>query len=107
MGKGELSEESPDEQAGNQQSSHRPSGQVHTTTSGNRQMMANKTAHNDIRAAFNNVGGKTTFFANGDNWSCIYDQNNVDALRGSFEAGHQIASHTWSYVVALPYLPQA
>ncbi|KAG8777873.1 Carbohydrate esterase 4 protein [Serendipita sp. 397] len=65
------------------------------------------TAHNDIRAAFNNVGGKTTFFANGDNWSCIYDQNNVDALRGSFEAGHQIASHTWSYVVALPYLPQA
>ncbi|KAG8777874.1 hypothetical protein FRC15_011069 [Serendipita sp. 397] len=42
MGKGELSEESPDEQAGNQQSSHRPSGQVHTTTSGNRQMMANK-----------------------------------------------------------------
>ncbi|KAG8814448.1 Carbohydrate esterase 4 protein, partial [Serendipita sp. 401] len=54
------------------------------------------TAHDDIRAAFDNVGGKTTFFVNGDNWSCIYSQANVDALRRSFEAGHQIASHTVS-----------
>ncbi|KAG8766285.1 Carbohydrate esterase 4 protein, partial [Serendipita sp. 397] len=55
------------------------------------------TAHADIRTAFNNVGGKTTFFVNGDNWSCIYDQANVDRLRASFQQGHQIASHTWSH----------
>ncbi|PVG02513.1 glycoside hydrolase/deacetylase [Serendipita vermifera] len=53
--------------------------------------------HDEINNAFNNVGGKTTFFVNGANYQCIYDQVNVDRLRRSFEQGHQIASHTWSH----------
>lgn len=53
--------------------------------------------HNEILDDFNGVGGKTTFFMNGDNYGCIYDQANVDAIRRSFEQGHQIASHTWSH----------
>jgi hypothetical protein len=37
--------------------------------------------HDEILNDFNSVNGKTTFFMNGDNWSCIYDQDNVDAIR--------------------------
>ena len=29
---------------------------------------------------------------NGDNWSCIYSDANVQALRKGFERGHQYAS---------------
>ncbi|CAG7850665.1 SubName: Full=Related to deacetylase {ECO:0000313/EMBL:CCA68305.1} [Serendipita indica DSM 11827] len=55
------------------------------------------TAHRDINSAFNRNNGKTTFFMNGDNWSCIYNEDNVQAIRQSFEQGHMLASHTWSH----------
>ncbi|KAL1923619.1 uncharacterized protein VTP21DRAFT_8599 [Calcarisporiella thermophila] len=36
-----------------------------------------------------------TFFVNGDNWGSIYDYAAV--LRKAYNAGHLIASHTWSH----------
>lgn len=53
--------------------------------------------HSEVVNAFNNVGGKTTFFVNGDNWSCIYDESSVQNMRTTYEAGHMVASHTWSH----------
>ncbi|TEB33633.1 carbohydrate esterase family 4 protein [Coprinellus micaceus] len=43
------------------------------------------------------AGGKTTFFVNGKNWGCIYDNDNASALKYAYDRGHQIASHTWSH----------
>jgi peptidoglycan/xylan/chitin deacetylase (PgdA/CDA1 family) len=37
---------------------------------------------------------------NGNNYGCIYDQYNVDAVREVYNAGHQIGHHTWSH----PYM---
>lgn len=48
-----------------------------------------------IANAFNNAGGHVTFFVNGLNWDCIY--NNAETLQAVEAAGNQIASHTWSH----------
>ncbi|KAG9082897.1 Carbohydrate esterase 4 protein, partial [Ceratobasidium sp. 392] len=42
-------------------------------------------------------GAKGTFFVNGNNYGCIYDQANVDRLKYAYSKGHQIASHTWAH----------
>jgi peptidoglycan/xylan/chitin deacetylase (PgdA/CDA1 family) len=49
----------------------------------------------DIVRQFQAVGGKATFFVNGLNYDCIY--NRADSLRSAYNAGFQIASHTWSH----------
>jgi peptidoglycan/xylan/chitin deacetylase (PgdA/CDA1 family) len=51
--------------------------------------------HAAIAAAFTAAGGRATFFLNGDNWACIYDR--AEAIKAAYDAGHQIASHTWSH----------
>jgi peptidoglycan/xylan/chitin deacetylase (PgdA/CDA1 family) len=38
-----------------------------------------------------------TFFINGNNYGCIYDEVNVASVNDARKAGHQIASHTWSH----------
>ncbi|KAK2739289.1 Carbohydrate esterase 4 protein [Myotisia sp. PD_48] len=38
---------------------------------------------------------KATFFINGDNYACIY--NETEIINRAYQAGHQIASHTWSH----------
>lgn len=38
-----------------------------------------------------------TFFINGDNYDCIYNQDIVDKLKHTFAQGHVIGSHTWSH----------
>lgn len=38
---------------------------------------------------------KATFFVNGNNWQCIY--NNAALLRRIYNEGHLIGSHTWSH----------
>lgn len=49
----------------------------------------------DILTASN---AKATFFVNGDNGPLkITNQSASNALRRAFDAGHQIASHTWSH----------
>ncbi|KIM31645.1 carbohydrate esterase family 4 protein [Serendipita vermifera MAFF 305830] len=58
------------------------------------------TMHEEIVETFDTQGAKTSFYINGNNWSCIYDEENVQTLRTTFENGHQIASHTylqWSH----------
>ncbi|KAJ6553551.1 carbohydrate esterase family 4 protein [Mycena vulgaris] len=43
------------------------------------------------------VGGNATFFVNGNNYACIYGDDQVAGLKYAFSKGHQIASHTWSH----------
>jgi len=43
------------------------------------------------------VGGKGTFFWNGNNYGCIYDEVNVKRVKYAYNAGHMVASHTWSH----------
>jgi peptidoglycan/xylan/chitin deacetylase (PgdA/CDA1 family) len=51
--------------------------------------------HRQISDLFTNAGAKTTFFMNGNNFGCIYD--NADDIRYAFNAGHMVASHTWQH----------
>ncbi|KAJ7173942.1 carbohydrate esterase family 4 protein [Mycena crocata] len=50
-----------------------------------------------ITDTLNKYGAKGTFFVNGNNYDCIYHADVVDRLRYTYEAGHQICSHTWSH----------
>ncbi|CAG8653463.1 997_t:CDS:2 [Ambispora gerdemannii] len=54
---------------------------------------------NELLDTLANNGIKATFFVNGNNWGCIYDY--ADVIKRAYDAGHQIASHTWSH----PSLP--
>ncbi|KAJ7056746.1 putative chitin deacetylase [Mycena amicta] len=51
----------------------------------------------DISDMFTKHDVKATFFVNGDNYDCIYDPDVVKRVQYTFNAGHQIASHTWSH----------
>jgi len=51
----------------------------------------------DVSNALTNAGARGTFFFNGNNYACIYDENEVQRVRRVYNAGHQIASHTWSH----------
>lgn len=45
-----------------------------------------------------NAGGqKGTFFVNGNNFRCIYEDASVQRLRYAYERGHEICSHSWSH----------
>lgn len=48
-----------------------------------------------IADALNSVGGKGTFFLNGNNYGCIYD--NAQVLRDLHAQQHTLGSHTWSH----------
>ncbi|KAJ3067863.1 Carbohydrate esterase 4 protein [Rhizoclosmatium hyalinum] len=41
-------------------------------------------------------GIKATFFVNGNNWNCIYDEKYTNLLIRAHQEGHQIGHHTWS-----------
>ncbi|KAB5592931.1 hypothetical protein CTheo_3642 [Ceratobasidium theobromae] len=43
----------------------------------------------------NGVNG--TFFFNGNNFGCIYDEANVARVKYVYDKGHQVASHTWAH----------
>ncbi|KAG9019781.1 Carbohydrate esterase 4 protein [Tulasnella sp. 427] len=43
-------------------------------------------------------GAKGTFFVNGNNYGCIYSEDNEARLKNAYGAGHQIASHTWAHL---------
>lgn len=51
----------------------------------------------DISKMLVAAGAKGTFFVNGNNFGCIYDEANVKRLKYLYGKGHQIASHTWSH----------
>ncbi|CAE6470003.1 unnamed protein product [Rhizoctonia solani] len=42
-------------------------------------------------------GAKGTFFFNGNNFGCIYDEANVNRVKYVYDKGHQVASHTWDH----------
>ncbi|CAE6512100.1 unnamed protein product [Rhizoctonia solani] len=42
-------------------------------------------------------GAKGTFFVNGNNYGCIYREDNAKSLNYLIEKGHQLASHTWGH----------
>lgn len=51
----------------------------------------------DIVNTLKAAGATGTFFFNGRNWGCIYDQNSIDNVLYAYNNGMQIASHTWSH----------
>ncbi|KDN52855.1 carbohydrate esterase family 4 protein [Tilletiaria anomala UBC 951] len=46
---------------------------------------------------FASAGLQTTFFVNGNNYDCIYNEPRVQTIRNVLALGHQIGSHTWSH----------
>ncbi|KAL0571856.1 hypothetical protein V5O48_010109 [Marasmius crinis-equi] len=51
----------------------------------------------DISDTLAQNGANGTFFFNGDNWGCIYDQTLMDGVKYAYSKGHQVASHTWRH----------
>ncbi|KAL1744460.1 carbohydrate esterase family 4 protein [Schizophyllum fasciatum] len=51
----------------------------------------------DIVNTLNNAGAKGTFFLNGNNYGCIYDEDLADRIKYAHDQGHQLGSHTWSH----------
>jgi len=58
--------------------------------------------HEEVSKLLLQYGAKGTFFVNGNNWDCIYEDTVAKQLLQSYKDGHQIASHTWSH----PHLTQ-
>ncbi|KAI9610520.1 hypothetical protein H4Q26_006662 [Puccinia striiformis f. sp. tritici PST-130] len=52
---------------------------------------------NQIADYLHNRGINGTFFVNGNNYDCIYDEQYVQRLKRTFAQGHLIGSHTWSH----------
>ncbi|EJD07768.1 glycoside hydrolase/deacetylase [Fomitiporia mediterranea MF3/22] len=52
----------------------------------------------DIVNTLNNAGIKATFFVNGNNYDCIYDDNIYPQLQHAYDSGHLIGSHTWAHL---------
>ncbi|KAG9224491.1 hypothetical protein CCMSSC00406_0010360 [Pleurotus cornucopiae] len=50
-----------------------------------------------ISDALSAAGGKGTFFFNGNNFGCIYDDANIERVKYAYNKGHQVASHTWGH----------
>jgi len=51
----------------------------------------------DIVDKLDAAGAKGTFFFNGNNWSCIYDDDNISNIKYAYSKGHMIGSHTWAH----------
>ncbi|KAF7986562.1 hypothetical protein HWV62_26304 [Athelia sp. TMB] len=43
------------------------------------------------------ANAKGTFFWNGNNYGCIYDEVNVKRVQYAYGKGHMVASHTWDH----------
>ncbi|KAF9442802.1 carbohydrate esterase family 4 protein [Macrolepiota fuliginosa MF-IS2] len=51
----------------------------------------------DVVDTLDKNGAKGTFFYNGMNYDCIYDQNPAATVKYAYDHGHQVASHTWAH----------
>jgi len=51
----------------------------------------------DISNTLTDAGATGTFFFNGNNYRCIYDEDSVARVQYAVQRGHQVASHTWSH----------
>ncbi|KAF8808387.1 carbohydrate esterase family 4 protein [Phlegmacium glaucopus] len=52
---------------------------------------------NDVVDTLKAAGAKGTFFFNGYNWRCIYDDASVKRVQYAYNNGFQVASHTWAH----------
>ncbi|GLB40760.1 putative polysaccharide deacetylase [Lyophyllum shimeji] len=51
----------------------------------------------DISKTLKAAGAKGTFFFNGNNYGCIYSDDNAKRVKYAYDQGHQVASHTWAH----------
>ncbi|TFK71515.1 carbohydrate esterase family 4 protein [Pluteus cervinus] len=51
----------------------------------------------DICNTLEAAGAVGTFFVNGNNWVCIYDDDAANRVKYAYAHGHQLASHTWRH----------
>ncbi|KIY63018.1 carbohydrate esterase family 4 protein [Cylindrobasidium torrendii FP15055 ss-10] len=51
----------------------------------------------DIVGKLNDYGAKATFFFNGNNYKCIYDNDIRSGIQFAYNSGMQLGSHTWSH----------
>ncbi|KAF8585246.1 carbohydrate esterase family 4 protein [Ramaria rubella] len=58
-----------------------------------------------IATTLKNAGIKGTFFVNGNNWECIYDDAMVKSIQNAYADGHEFGSHTWHHydLTTLPW----
>jgi len=52
----------------------------------------------DVSKALVAAGAKGTFFFNGNNYQCIYDDDEVKRVKYAYDNGHQLGSHTWGHL---------
>ncbi|KIK02588.1 carbohydrate esterase family 4 protein [Laccaria amethystina LaAM-08-1] len=52
---------------------------------------------NDVVDQLKAVKAKGTFFLNGKNWACIYDDASINRVKYAYDNGFQVASHTWAH----------
>ncbi|KAF8150210.1 carbohydrate esterase family 4 protein [Crassisporium funariophilum] len=60
---------------------------------------------NDVVDALKSEGVQGTFFFNGNNYACIYDDASVARVKYAYDNGMQVGSHTWAHK-NLTYLPR-
>ncbi|KAF9531743.1 carbohydrate esterase family 4 protein [Crepidotus variabilis] len=51
----------------------------------------------DISNILKQNGATATFFFNGNNYHCIYDQESASRVKFVYDQGHHVASHTWGH----------
>ncbi|KAF8896035.1 carbohydrate esterase family 4 protein [Infundibulicybe gibba] len=51
----------------------------------------------DVSKALVAANATGTFFFNGNNYACIYDDDEVKRVQYAYQHGHQVASHTWAH----------
>jgi len=52
----------------------------------------------DVVTNLNNNNAKGTFFVNGFNYGCIYDQGSVDQIKSRYAQGHMLGNHGWGHI---------
>lgn len=51
----------------------------------------------DISKTLTDAGAKGTFFWNGNNYGCIYADEDIERVKFAYGQGHMVASHTWAH----------
>ncbi|KAG6917729.1 hypothetical protein DXG01_001380 [Tephrocybe rancida] len=51
----------------------------------------------DVSKALVAANATGTFFFNGNNYECIYNDDEIKRVQYAYSKGHQVASHTWAH----------
>ncbi|KAH7106816.1 carbohydrate esterase family 4 protein [Auriculariales sp. MPI-PUGE-AT-0066] len=52
----------------------------------------------ELMGVLANYSAVATFFLNGNNWACIYDEKPAASVKALYDAGHELASHTFTHM---------